>query len=266
MKIAVVGGGSTYTPELVDGFGRLQDVLPVDELVLVDPDRERLELVGAFGRRILDRLDHPGTRDHLDRARPGARRCGRRAAPAAGGRPGGPPPGRDLAAGVRLRRAGDHRSRVGSPRRCAPSRSCSTSPSRSRRRRRTRGSSTSPTRSASSPGPCSRRVIARSACATSRSGSSAASPAYLDVEPDRVQLDHVGLNHLTWERAATVDGVDRLPGDPRAARRRSGRRHRAAGGAHHRSWAWCRRTTCATSTPTTRWSASCGPASRVPRR
>ena len=39
MKIAVVGGGSTYTPELVDGIGRMQDVLPVDELVLIDPGR-----------------------------------------------------------------------------------------------------------------------------------------------------------------------------------------------------------------------------------
>ncbi len=34
----------------------------------------------------------------------------------------------------------------------------------------------------------------------------------LSVEPDRVVLDHVGLNHLTWERAAVVDGADRLPG------------------------------------------------------
>jgi 6-phospho-beta-glucosidase len=33
----------------------------------------------------------------------------------------------------------------------------------------------------------------------------------LDVAPDRVALEHVGLNHLTWERAARVDGVDRLP-------------------------------------------------------
>jgi 6-phospho-beta-glucosidase len=33
----------------------------------------------------------------------------------------------------------------------------------------------------------------------------------LGVEPDRVALEHVGLNHLTWERAARVDGVDRLP-------------------------------------------------------
>ena len=53
MKIAVVGGGSTYTPELVDGLGRLRDVLPVDELVLVDPAADRLELVGGLGRRIL---------------------------------------------------------------------------------------------------------------------------------------------------------------------------------------------------------------------
>ena len=60
MKIAVVGGGSTYTPELVDGLGRLRDVLPVDELVLVDPATDRLELVGGFGRRILARLGHPG--------------------------------------------------------------------------------------------------------------------------------------------------------------------------------------------------------------
>jgi 6-phospho-beta-glucosidase len=33
----------------------------------------------------------------------------------------------------------------------------------------------------------------------------------LGVAPDSLELDHVGLNHLTWERAATVDGVDRLP-------------------------------------------------------
>jgi 6-phospho-beta-glucosidase len=35
--------------------------------------------------------------------------------------------------------------------------------------------------------------------------------ALLGVTPDRVALDHVGLNHLTWERAVLVDGVDRLP-------------------------------------------------------
>ena len=53
MKIAVVGGGSTYTPELVDGIGRLRDALPVDELVLVDRGADRLELVAGVGQRIL---------------------------------------------------------------------------------------------------------------------------------------------------------------------------------------------------------------------
>jgi 6-phospho-beta-glucosidase len=33
----------------------------------------------------------------------------------------------------------------------------------------------------------------------------------LGVEPSQVQLGHVGLNHLTWERNVWVDGVDRLP-------------------------------------------------------
>ncbi|GLY86874.1 6-phospho-beta-glucosidase [Actinoallomurus iriomotensis] len=60
MKLCVVGGGSTYTPELVDGLARLRDTLPVSELVLVDPDERRLEPVGAFSRRILARYGHPG--------------------------------------------------------------------------------------------------------------------------------------------------------------------------------------------------------------
>ncbi|MEU6487847.1 6-phospho-beta-glucosidase [Streptomyces sp. NPDC046887] len=60
MKLTVVGGGSTYTPELVDGFARLRDTLPVTELVLVDPAAERLELVGGLARRIFARQGHPG--------------------------------------------------------------------------------------------------------------------------------------------------------------------------------------------------------------
>lgn len=59
MKLAVVGGGSTYTPELADGLGRLSQTLPIDELVLVDPSAERLEPVGAVVRRILARHGHP---------------------------------------------------------------------------------------------------------------------------------------------------------------------------------------------------------------
>ncbi|MFJ9621758.1 6-phospho-beta-glucosidase [Streptomyces sp. NPDC101181] len=60
MKLAVVGGGSTYTPELIDGFARLRDTLPIEELVLVDPAAGRLELVGGLARRIFAKQDHPG--------------------------------------------------------------------------------------------------------------------------------------------------------------------------------------------------------------
>ncbi|MGA5097988.1 6-phospho-beta-glucosidase [Streptomyces lavendulocolor] len=60
MKLAVIGGGSTYTPELIDGFARLRDTLPVAELVLVDPAADRLELVGGLARRILAKQGHDG--------------------------------------------------------------------------------------------------------------------------------------------------------------------------------------------------------------
>ena len=57
MKLAVIGGGSTYTPELADGIGRL---LPgLDELVLVDPDADRLAAVGPVSARIMAAYGHP---------------------------------------------------------------------------------------------------------------------------------------------------------------------------------------------------------------
>lgn len=60
MKLAVVGGGSTYTPELIDGFARLRDTLPIEELVLVDPAADRLDLIGPLARRIFAKQGHPG--------------------------------------------------------------------------------------------------------------------------------------------------------------------------------------------------------------
>ncbi|MGP4100816.1 family 4 glycosyl hydrolase [Nonomuraea sp. KM90] len=59
MRLAVVGGGSTYTPELVDGIARLRDELPVTELALIDPDAGRLELVAGMSRRMLAHAGHP---------------------------------------------------------------------------------------------------------------------------------------------------------------------------------------------------------------
>ena len=52
MKLTVIGGGSSYTPELVDGFARLRDLFPLDELCLVDPDAHRLELTSGVSRRM----------------------------------------------------------------------------------------------------------------------------------------------------------------------------------------------------------------------
>ena len=57
MKLTVIGGGSTYTPELADGIGRLLPTL--DELVLVDPDAERLAAVGPVSARIMAAHGHP---------------------------------------------------------------------------------------------------------------------------------------------------------------------------------------------------------------
>jgi 6-phospho-beta-glucosidase len=75
MKIAVVGGGSTYTPELVSGLSRERDRIDVRELVLHDIDAERREVVGGMAERMLARQGFEGTlsvTDDLDRAVDGA--------------------------------------------------------------------------------------------------------------------------------------------------------------------------------------------------
>jgi 6-phospho-beta-glucosidase len=61
MKVTVVGGGSTYTPELVDGIARLGDEIEVDHLVLCDPDSTRLDAVVGVSRRIAGRHRWTGT-------------------------------------------------------------------------------------------------------------------------------------------------------------------------------------------------------------
>ncbi len=59
MKIAVIGGGSTYTPELVNGFLERIKSLPLTELWLMDIDPERLEIVGGFAQRMLAAKGNP---------------------------------------------------------------------------------------------------------------------------------------------------------------------------------------------------------------
>jgi 6-phospho-beta-glucosidase len=54
LKAAVIGGGSTYTPELLNGFIQRQDSFPLDELWLMDIDPDRLAVVGGFAQRMAD--------------------------------------------------------------------------------------------------------------------------------------------------------------------------------------------------------------------
>ena len=75
MKVAVVGGGSTYTPELVSGLSRERERIDVRELVLHDIDLERREVVGGMAARMLDRQGFDGrltVTEDLDRAVDGA--------------------------------------------------------------------------------------------------------------------------------------------------------------------------------------------------
>jgi 6-phospho-beta-glucosidase len=59
MKVTTVGGGSTYTPELVQGFIERHERLGLSELWLVDIDATRLEVVGGFARRMVAAAGEP---------------------------------------------------------------------------------------------------------------------------------------------------------------------------------------------------------------
>ena len=75
MKLAVVGGGSTYTPELVAGLARERERLELTDVVLHDIDAERREVVGGLASRMLDAAGYEGKlaiTDDLDRALDGA--------------------------------------------------------------------------------------------------------------------------------------------------------------------------------------------------
>jgi 6-phospho-beta-glucosidase len=209
VKIAVVGGGSTYTPELVDGFARLGSM--VDELVLIDPARERLEIVGAFAARIFAHQGHPGRVTWTTDLDAGVT---------------------DADAAVIQLRVGGQRARISDetfPLECGCvgqettgagglGKALRTVPVvldvAARIRERAKPGAwivdfTNPvgivTRALLDAG---HRAVGLCNVAI---GFQRRFAGYLGVNPSSVVLDHVGLNHLTWERAAYVDGVDRLP-------------------------------------------------------
>jgi 6-phospho-beta-glucosidase len=212
MKVAVVGGGSTYTPELVDGFARLQHLLPVEELVLTDPDQERLELVGGVSERILARQGHPGrlvrTTD-LDQALDGASvvllqlRVGGQSARNV-----------DETLPLECGCVGQETTGAG-----GLAKALRTVPVvlDIAERVRARADSTAWIVDFTNPvGIVTRALLdaghrAVGLCNVAI-GNQRGVAAHLSVDPSRVALDHAGLNHLTWTRRVLVDGVDVLPG------------------------------------------------------
>src|SRR5215211_2029559 len=154
IKVAVVGGGSTYTPELADGIARLSEQLDVEELALTDPAAERLAVVSGVSQRILARHGYRGrvtSTTNADEALADASvvliqlRVGGQAARAV-----------DEAFPLQCGCVGQESTGPGgSQRPCGRCRSSETSPTGYRGSPpRTPGLSISPTRWASSPGPC----------------------------------------------------------------------------------------------------------------
>ncbi|GAA2661704.1 6-phospho-beta-glucosidase [Streptomyces lunalinharesii] len=210
MKLAVVGGGSTYTPELIDGFARLRDVLPVTELVLIDPAADRLELIGALARRIFARQDHPGRitwTDDLDAGLDGADavllqlRVGGQAAR-----------NQDETWPLECGCVGQETTGAG-----GLAKALRTVPIvldiAERVRRRCPDAwivdFTNPV------GIVTRALLSHGHKAVGLCnvaiGFQRKFARLLGVAPERIELEHVGLNHLTWERAVRIDGEDVLP-------------------------------------------------------
>jgi 6-phospho-beta-glucosidase len=210
LKLTVVGGGSTYTPELVDGFARLRDTLPVTELVLVDPAVDRLELIGGLARRIFARQGHPGrviTTSDLDAGIDGADavllqlRVGGQAAR-----------NEDETWPLECGCVGQETTGAG-----GLAKALRTVPvvlDIAERVRRTNPNAwiidfTNPV------GIVTRALLSQGHKAVGLCnvaiGFQRRFAELLGVTPEQVSLDHVGLNHLTWERAVRVDGEDMLP-------------------------------------------------------
>ena len=211
VKVAVVGAGSTYTPELVEGFVTRGDRLPVDALTLLDIDPDRLGIVGALAERMMRRAGWGGTlrltgdkREAIEGAdfvivqlRVGGNKarytdetlplefdCIGQETTGAGG----------FAKALRtvpvVLDLAELTQEIGAPDAWFVD-------------------FTNPT------GLVTQALLdhghrALGLCNVAI-GFQREFAKHFGVEPERVQLEHVGLNHLTWERRVLVDGVDRLP-------------------------------------------------------
>jgi 6-phospho-beta-glucosidase len=207
MKIAVVGGGSTYTPELVSGLSRLA----VDDFVLHDIDAERRQVVGGMAARMLAHAGYAGglsVTDDLDAAVEGADfvlfqiRVGGQTARL-----------HDETAPLACGCIGQETTGAG-----GFAKAMRTVPIVLEIAERVRELAapgawivdfTNPvgivTRALLDEG---HRAVGLCNVAI---GFQRLFAGWLGVEPGRVVVDQVGLNHLTWVRAVHVDGRDELP-------------------------------------------------------
>ncbi|MGK3205599.1 6-phospho-beta-glucosidase [Amycolatopsis sp. MEPSY49] len=211
MKLAVVGGGSTYTPELIDGIAGRRSTLDVDEIVLVDPDAYRVEAVGGFSQRLLDHAGHPArvrTTQSLEEGVDGA-----------------------SAVLIQLRVGGQRarRSDETFPHACGCvgqettgagglAKALRTVPvvlDIADRVRKIAGDDTWIVNFTNPVGIVTRALLNEGHRAVGLCNVAINLQRQfgklLGVGADDVKLVHTGLNHLSWERGALVDGVDRLP-------------------------------------------------------
>jgi 6-phospho-beta-glucosidase len=61
LKVAVIGGGSSYTPELIEGFIQRYEELPVKDIYLVDIEegKHKLDIVGGLAKRMVEKSGLP---------------------------------------------------------------------------------------------------------------------------------------------------------------------------------------------------------------
>ena len=209
MKITVVGGGSTYTPELADGLGRLAPW--VTELVLVDPDEARLAAVGPVSARIMRAHGHPAAvrwTASLDDGLDGAAavliqlRVGGQAAR-----------DRDETWPLDYDCVGQETTGAGGLAKALRTVPLVLDIAERARRRALPGAwiidFTNPV------GIVTRALLDAGHRAVGLCNVAIGLQRYfasvLDIDPAQVRLDHAGLNHLTWLRGVQVDGKEILP-------------------------------------------------------
>jgi len=211
MKVAVIGGGSTYTPELVSGLSAERERIDVTDLVLHDVDAERRDLVGGMARRMLARQGFKGSlevTDDLDRAVDGADfvllqiRVGGQAARLS-----------DETVPLLCGCVGQETTGAG-----GFAKALRTVPvvlGIAERVRELAGPEAWIVDFTNPVGIVTRALLdhghrAIGLCNVAI-GLQRWAARLLEVEPGRVLVDQVGLNHLTWVRSLRVDGEDVLP-------------------------------------------------------